>query len=271
VLSDPEVVHTGGADPLCVVKFHGDPRADGGRGIVLARGQYEAFRIQHPGLALLLAGSLLNQTFLFVGYSRVDPNFQEIFGEVAALYEGAGWQAFATSVDRPGPLTGPRQLEVLQMPADDDATRIRQLAIFLDWLADAALLGHDALPAGERPGAAEDLPAGLFLTPDVPVEGEGAAEDLRRGLLEGVAEVVGGSCDRALSPKEARHLARVLRFLVEQGWRPTGARLPRLWERLAECVGDPVERDRCLAAAWHFTERHEDVQRLRALLGHEGD
>jgi hypothetical protein len=59
---------------------------------VLARGQYEAFRAQHPGLALL------NQTFLFAGYSRVGPNFREIFEEVAGLYEGGPWQAFALSV-----------------------------------------------------------------------------------------------------------------------------------------------------------------------------
>jgi hypothetical protein len=60
---------------------------------------------------------------------------------------------------------------------------------------------------------------------------------------------------------------------VEQGWRPAdtaGVRLSHFWERLAECVGDPVERDRCLALAWRFAERHEDVRRLGGLLGHAG-
>jgi O-acetyl-ADP-ribose deacetylase (regulator of RNase III) len=280
VLRDHDVVHTGAPDPLCVVKFHGDPVADGGRGIVLARGQYEAFRVQHPGLALLLAGSLLNQTFLFIGYSRVDPNFQEIFEEVASLYEGAGWQAFATAVDAPGPApSGGGHLELLQMPGEDEGTRIHRLALFLDWLADAVLLGPHDLPSADQPGAAEDLPAGLFLAPDVLVEGTGPVHALRRGLLEQVAKVVEASCDGALRPdlgaKEARHLARMLRFLVEQGWRPSerafqtaAMRLARFWERLAECVGDPVERARCLAAAWRFAERHDDIQRLGKLLGH---
>jgi O-acetyl-ADP-ribose deacetylase (regulator of RNase III) len=279
VLRDHDVVHTGTPDPLCVVKFHGDPKADGGRGLVLARGQYEAFRVQHPGLALLLAGSLLNQTFLFVGYSRVDPNFREIFAEVAALYEGAGWQAFAAAVDPPGPGPDRRgQLELLQMPGDDEATRIHRLGLFIDWLADAVLLGHGDLPPADRAGAAEDLPSGLFLAPDVPAVGEGAADNLRSGLLDQVAKVVERSCDGAfcpeLGPKEARHLARVLRFLVEQGWRPAETaeqtatmRLSQFWERLAGCVDDPVERGRCLAAAWRFAERHDDVRRLGALLG----
>jgi hypothetical protein len=46
--------------------------------------------------------------------------------------------------------------------------------------------------------------------------------------------------------------------------------LSGLWERLADCVDDPVERPRCLAAAWRFAERHEDVRRLGALLSHPG-
>jgi hypothetical protein len=72
-------------------------------------------------------------------------------------------------------------------------------------------------------------------------------------------------------------MARVLRFLIEQGWRPAETRretarmrLARFWERLADCVGDPVERERCLAAAWRFAEPHPDVLRLGALLGHVG-
>ncbi len=279
VLRDHDVVHTGSADPLPVVKFHGDAAADGGRGLVLARLHYDAFRIQHPGLALLLAGSLLNQTFLFVGTSRVDPNFQEIFDEVASLYRGAGWQAFAVSVDEPDPAAAPGgELEVLQMPGDDQQTRIHQLALFLDWLADAVLLGPDDLPAGEGPGAAGDLPAGLFLAPDVRVEEDSAAADLRTALLDEVARVVERSCDQKLSPdlsaNEARHLARVLRFLVEQGWRPAETseqtatmRLSNFWERLAERVDEPVERGRCLAAAWRFAERDDDVRRLGKLLG----
>jgi hypothetical protein len=279
VLRDHEVVHTGGADPLCVVKFHGDPTADGGRGIVLARGHYEAFRIQHPGLALLLAGSLLNQTFLFVGYSRVDPNFQEIFGEVAGLYEGGSWQAFATSVDAPGQSAGGRQLEVLQMPGDDIGSRVHQLALFLDWLADAVVLGPGVSSAEQARNAAE-LPAGLFLAPDVRVDGSGTSGELRTGFLRHIARVVAEACDGGrpdLDPREARHLARALHFLVEQGWRPAeagrrsaGVRLARFWERLAACVDDPFERDRCLAAAWRFAERHEDIRRLGVRLRHAG-
>ena len=278
VLRDHDVIHTGGADPLCVVKFHGDPLADGGRGIVLARGHYDAFRIQHPGLALLLSGSLLNQTFLFVGYSRVDPNFKEIFDEVASLYEGASWQAFTASVDQPGSGARDGQLEVLQMPSSDEEERVHQLALFLDWLADTVLLGHGG-PPGEQPGTAAELPAGLFLAPDVHVMGNRPADALRAGLLGEVAKVMTEACDRTrhpnLSPQEARHLARVLRFLIDQGWRPpevdrrtAGVLLSQFWERLAECVDDPVDRDRCLAKAWSFAERHEDIRRLGNLLRH---
>jgi hypothetical protein len=279
VLRDQEVIHTGGADPLCLVKFHGDPTVDGGRGIVLARGQYEAFRVQHSGLALLLAGSLLNQTFLFAGYSRVDPNFREIFEEVAGLYEGGSWQAFALSVDPPGP--GPRegQLEVLQMPAGGPGERVHELALFLDWLADAVLLGQGNAAPGGGPASAAHLPPGLFLAPDVRATGGGPADALRAALLGPVAGVVEEACDATRRPElnapEARHLSRTLRSLVEQGWRPgetsrgtAGMRLSQFWERLAGCVGDPVERDRCLAAAWRFAESYEDVRRLGKALGH---
>src|SRR5262249_13947105 len=185
VLRDAEVEHTGGADPLCVVKFHGDPNADGGRGLVLTRGQYEAFRIQHPGLALLLSGSLLNQTFLFAGSSPVDPNFQEIFDEVARLYEGGSWQAFALSVYEPGGPTRERQLELLQMPGGDEALRHHQLALFLDWLADAALLGPRGPP--DAPASAADLPAGLFLSPDVTAGGGGGGGGRRGAAPRGRA------------------------------------------------------------------------------------
>jgi hypothetical protein len=44
-------------------------------------------------------------------------------------------------------------------------------------------------------------------------------------------------------------------------------RLSQFWERLAECVGDQVERGRCLALAWRFAERHDDIRRLGALIG----
>jgi hypothetical protein len=278
VLRDQDVIHTGGADPLCLVKFHGDPSADGGRGLVLARGQYEAFRVQHPGLALLLSGSLLNQTFLFVGYSRVDPNFQEIFDEVAGLYEGGSWLAYAASVDQPAPVAADGQLKILQMPADDLESRVHQLALFLDWLADAVLLGQGSLSLGDRVSSAADLPAGLFLAPDAGVNGAATCDVLRGSLLDQPAVVVETACDASrcpdLGPSEAKHVARVLRFLVEQGWRPAemssltaGVRLSQFWERLAECVGDSVERDRCLAQAWRFAEQHDDVRRLGALLG----
>jgi len=127
------------------------------------------------------------------------------------------------------------------------------------------------MPAGEGPAAAEDLPAGLFLAPDVQTRDDGPARELRSILLDEVAKVVERACDREepLKANEARHLARVLRFLVEQGWRPAEThdqtatmRLSRFWERLAGRVDDPVERDRCLAAAWRFAERDEDVRRL---------
>jgi hypothetical protein len=181
-------------------------------------------------------------------------------------------------VDQPGDVAHERQLEVLQMPAGDMGGRVHELALFLDWLADAVLLGSGGA-APDQAGTAAELPAGLFLAPDVRVSGVGASDGLRAALLDRVAAVVEEACGvgrrPALGPQEARHVARVLRFLGEQGWRPAeasgrtaGARLAQFWERLAECVGDAAERDRCRALAWRFAERQEDVRRLGALLGH---
>jgi hypothetical protein len=121
----------------------------------------------------MLAGSLLNQTFLFVGYSRVDPNFREIFDEVAGLYEGGSWQAFALSVDAAGSGQREGQLEVLQMPSSNAEERVHELTLFLDWLADVVLLGEGNATPGDCPASAAHLPPRLFLAPDIRVAGEG--------------------------------------------------------------------------------------------------
>jgi hypothetical protein len=135
------------------------------------------------------------------------------------------------------------------MPAGQADERVHELALFLDWLADAALLGPVGAPA-EAVGTAADLPAGLFLASDAKAVGTGPADDLRASLLGEVAAVLEEACDRDRRPdlrsQEARHLARVLRFLVEQGWRPG------------------------LAPAWRFAESHKDVRRPGVLLGHPG-
>ena len=124
VVRQEEVARTGSRDGVHVVKFHGDadrivlpivlPNVDSAAtsdtgetsapgslsstsavtpeledDIILTRSDYEAFFENRPVMAALLQGLLLNQTFFFVGYSLRDPNFRQIYSQVARMLKAA--------------------------------------------------------------------------------------------------------------------------------------------------------------------------------------
>jgi hypothetical protein len=261
VVEEKDVALTGRADGVCVVKLHGDAAQK--RGIVLSRDDYDGFFRKRPAMALLLEGLLLNQTFLFAGYGLKDPNFRQIYSRIADILEGADRQAFALSVEAGGE-TGPllaeqwarKGLRLLAMPGDGHGDRIGASLRFLDWLADQVTL------------QTQDL----FLARDVP--GAGHLEPLRRQLIEDVGREVEQAACGPWGDKDAQHLAEVLAFLTDHGWRPapgSGLALWQLWERLADGFADAAGKRRMLITALRYTERSDDDEYLRKRLREAGD
>ncbi len=256
VVDQKDVVLTGQAVGMCVVKLHGDAARP--QGLVLSRDDFDSFFRNRPAMALLLEGLLLNQTFLFIGYGLKDPNFRQIYSRIADMLQGARREAFALTVDAGGE-TAPlltqqwqrKGLHLLAMPGATSAERIRASVLFLDWLADQATL------------QSQDL----FLARDVPADG--ALGALRRKLIEDVGEEVEQGCRRRLGPEEARHLAEVLTFLTDHGWRPSprsGLMLWQVWEALADRFEDDAQKRRMLVTALRCTERADHNERIRQRL-----
>jgi O-acetyl-ADP-ribose deacetylase (regulator of RNase III) len=260
VVKETEVVYTGQSDGVCVVKLHGDARRR--EGIVLSRDDYDGFFRNRPALALLLEGLLLNQTFLFAGYSLRDPNFRQVYSRIADMLRGAKRDAFAVTVDA-GTETSPflirqwrnKNLHLLPMRGETLDERVQNSLRFFDWLADQV--------ASRTPG--------LFLAHDVPLAGP--LEELRRHLMSGVGPALEDACGHVEAEGDVRYLAAVLEFLTLHGWRPGAAwtrTLGQLWEELATKVQEPTLRRRMLITALRYTERFDHAERIRQRLEEVG-
>ena len=239
VRAESDVARASGAGPH-VVKIHGDARADKPQ-IVLSRDDYDEWFQRHPALSALLEGLLLNQTFLFLGYSLRDPNFRQIYHRIASMLREAQRPAFAvtfgsSSADSLSQRAWKRR-NLHPIAVEDE----RDLWDLLDALAVQA--GGD-----DR----------LFLSPDVPQHSETAPEFLAlRQSLHEVARHVLRAAESDLSVEEVRQVARVLDFLTEAGWRPPSINRagldPRLEARL-EFIAARRSRKSCAGAA-HFAPR----------------
>ena len=203
VREEKEVARAAGLGPH-VVKMHGDARAQNPQ-VVLSRDDYDEWFQRHPAMSALLEGLLLNQTFLFLGYSLRDPNFRQIYHRIASMLREAQRPAFAVtfgtgSADSLSQRAWKRR-NLHPIAVEDE----RQLWDLLDALAVQAS-GDDR----------------LFLSPDVPQNAETADPQfvaLRQSLHE-VARHVLLAAKSDLSVEEARQTARVLDFLTAAGWRP---------------------------------------------------
>jgi hypothetical protein len=242
-----------------VVKLHGDVGHP--QEIVLTRSDYEAFFERRPAMALWLEGTLLTQTFFFVGYGLRDPNYRQVYSRISRMLRAARRPAFATSFEAAGPGGAylrrqwlNQQLHLIPVPGEDEEDKERQLLLFLDALAD-------------RVGVEQSR---LFLAPDARV-----ADCLAplRGLLDRVGVELedfirrgeGESCSWA----DLHTAAEVLEFLTAHGWRPARGQarnLCRLWEYLADHAPDRAERRRLLVHALGSAETFADAQRVRERL-----
>lgn len=231
VITQQEIARTGRRQGTYVVKFHGDPSQR--RSIVLTRDDYDTFfdRPRGRAMAALLQGLLLNQTFFFVGYSLRDPNFRQIYNQIAGLLKDSKRPAFATTFE---PISdhlcqqwAKKQLFLIPI-ADRGAGASHYLWQVLDELAAAATGGWR-----------------LFLSQDVEREaGVGPIRELRSNLIDDVGETIKKlhSSQRALTREQIGQTARVLSFLAQQGWRPRRVSLSKLWWRLAARLEDEARR-----------------------------
>ena len=231
VITQKQIARTGRRQGTYVVKFHGDP--SNRRSIVLTRDDYDTFfeRPRGQAMAALLQGLLLNQTFFFVGYSLRDPNFRQIYNQIAGLLKDSKRPAFAITFE---PITehlrqqwAKKQLYLIPI-SDYGAGASHYLWQVLDELAAAATGGWR-----------------LFLSQDVEREASvGPIKELKSSLIDGVGETIKKlhASQRALSREQIGQTARVLSFLVQQGWRPRGVSLSKLWWRLAARLEDEARR-----------------------------
>lgn len=255
VVEQSEVASTGRLDGVHVVKLHGDARR--GSGIVLSRDDYEAYFQQRPAFASLLEGLLLNQTFLFTGYSLRDPDFRQIHHRVSAMLDQARRPAFATTFDAQVPYVqrqwAAKQVELLFVPGAGPEEQSRQLTRFLDALAEQVtgrqhlFLSPDAYADGSHP----DTPLAL----------------LRMNLRETGEQVQAALALESLGREELEQVEWTLQFLTQHGWRPErGISLSNLWRKLADRSEALEERQRRLVNALPHTATLKQAQDVLAEL-----
>jgi hypothetical protein len=259
VIRDSDVARMSWGDGVHVVKLHGDASDAGG--IVLCRDDYDEFFERRPAMALLLEGLLLNQTFFFVGYGLRDPNFRQIYSRIARMLSEAQRPAFATSFETSGDAGRyivdqwrEKHLHLIPLPGTMSDEKERDLLSFLDHLADRV--------ASRSPR--------LLLARDVEVS---PLLGRIHEMMQDVGEEVMAAC-RGIDPstgddKEVRHLAELLRFLADHGWRPppgSGTLLSGIWLRLADSAADPAIRRRLLIAGLETAEGSHEVRLIRRRL-----
>ncbi|MBY0229359.1 MAG: SIR2 family protein [Gemmataceae bacterium] len=255
VVRQEDVARTGGAGAVYVTKLHGD--AAHPSDIVLSRDDYETFAEKRPAMALLLEALLLNQAFLFVGYSLRDPNFRTIFGRVSRMLRESRLPAFATSFESPGPTAdlsrrqwARQRLEVLPIHGADGAEQVRAFLLLLDALSERVTLSAPA------PVLAADTPTPPALERLVSLFAKAGAE------IDELAE------RGELDDDDCRFLADALAFLARHGWRPEGRGSPLrgLWLQLAERAQDASLRRRLLTEALDAADSLGEMQAVQERL-----
>ena len=80
------------ADVITLVKLHGDSEQPDS--IVITQDDYRAYFRTHPAVKRWLTSLLVDKTFLFIGYGIHDPDFNQIYTEIAFDMQGFLRQAY---------------------------------------------------------------------------------------------------------------------------------------------------------------------------------
>jgi hypothetical protein len=124
-----------GAERMTLIKLHGDSGQP--ETIVITRQDYNTYGRRFPRVKEKLSGLLVDRTFLFVGYSVSDPDFNQLLDEVGFDLQQHRRMAYAVLFDADRFTIDDlrsRHIQVLNIPADVGADRSAQLGVLLDAL-----------------------------------------------------------------------------------------------------------------------------------------
>jgi hypothetical protein len=169
VVRDQDLSYTS-ADAMALVKLHGD--CDQKDTIVITQQDYNTCFRRFPRIKDKLTGLLLEKTFLFVGYSISDPDFNQIQAEIAFDLQQHQRIAYSVLFDADEFTISDlrsRNICVLNIPTDEQANYAERLGELLDDLIHQVDQARQQRAQTARPTAGTPVP-----TP---------TEDVR-GLLE---------------------------------------------------------------------------------------
>jgi hypothetical protein len=221
VVETAHVPATGTRAHVNVVKLHGD--AERGDDIVLSTADYDRFFEKRPAFALLLSGLLLNQTFLFLGYSLTDPNFRQIYESIVTMLGASTRRPVVATFG--APQLALAHLDVVAFTGGDEPVR---LARWLDRLVDDAV-----------------RPRSVLLAETIAAQPTPALAELRTKLLD-VAAAIERARRGPIAEDEARVFVQIVRVLFDHGFqaRPSnGALLSRLAMSLPTDERDAILRE----------------------------
>lgn len=175
VVRDQDLSYTS-ADTTTLVKLHGDRQQPDT--IVITQQDYFTYFRQFPRVKDKLTALLLDTTFLFVGYSASDPDFNQIQAEIAYDLQEHQRRAYAVLFDADeftlSDLNA-RNIHVLNLGVSEGVDRSQRLGELLD---DLIRLVHQVAP---RKAPVARLPV-VSPTPDFTAEDRSYLHGLMRKL-----------------------------------------------------------------------------------------
>lgn len=174
-------------NPWChavLYKMHGSVEHPGE--VVIAKGDYEAYRRKHAGFLQLLTGQLISQHLLFLGFSFTDPNLSYLFTLIRESFEDTPPEHFAI-------VRQPRREDYDEEARFEYAKRRHVL-----WVDDLQNYGLQCVEIDDYEEIGEILEAverrlamgSVMLSGSFP-DNYDAADAGQRGKIEAVAQAVG--------------------------------------------------------------------------------
>ncbi|MEO7908321.1 MAG: toll/interleukin-1 receptor domain-containing protein, partial [Roseiflexaceae bacterium] len=124
-----------GAERLTLIKLHGDSAQP--ETIVITGQDYNTYARRFPRVKEKLSGLLVDKTFLFIGYSISDPDFNQLLDDVAFDLQQHQRMAYAVLFDVNAFILDDlraRSIQVLNISPDAQTDRSEQLGALLDAL-----------------------------------------------------------------------------------------------------------------------------------------
>jgi len=147
------------ADQLTLLKLHGDSEQPDT--IVITQQDYSTYFRRFPRVKEKLSGLLVEKTFLFVGYSISDPDFNQIQAEIGLDLQQHQRMAYAVFFDADAFTLAElrsRNIQVLNITAGPPADRSEQLGALLDQLIHRVDQARQPAPSLQPPVAGTRQP-----------------------------------------------------------------------------------------------------------------